>query len=74
LQALRQAVAECRTRNKHIIAIVGIAGTTNSGSVDPLSEMAEIAQEANTHFHVDAAWGGQFSFPNNTDINLLASN
>lgn len=62
LQALRQAVAECRTRNKHIIAIVGIAGTTNSGSVDPLSEMAEIAQEANTHFHVDAAWGGPVLF------------
>jgi glutamate decarboxylase len=62
LQALRQAVAECRTRNKHIIAIVGIAGTTNSGSVDPLSEMAEIAREANTHFHVDAAWGGPVLF------------
>jgi glutamate decarboxylase len=62
LQALRQAVAECRTQNKHIIAIVGIAGTTNSGSVDPLSEMAEIAQEANTHFHVDAAWGGPVLF------------
>ncbi|HEY9649117.1 MAG TPA: aminotransferase class V-fold PLP-dependent enzyme, partial [Coleofasciculaceae cyanobacterium] len=62
LQALRQAVAECRTRNQHIIAIVGIAGTTNSGSVDPLSEMAEIAQEANTHFHVDAAWGGPVLF------------
>jgi glutamate decarboxylase len=62
LQALRQAVAECRTQNKHIIAIVGIAGTTNSGSVDPLSEMAEMAQEANTHFHVDAAWGGPVLF------------
>ncbi len=62
LQALRQAVAECRTQNKHIIAIVGIAGTTNSGSVDPLSEMAEIAREANTHFHVDAAWGGPVLF------------
>jgi glutamate decarboxylase len=62
LQALRQAVAECRTCNKHILAIVGIAGTTNSGSVDPLSEMAEIAQEANTHFHVDAAWGGPVLF------------
>lgn len=62
LQALRQAVAECRTRNQHIIAIVGIAGTTNSGSIDPLSEMAEIAQEANTHFHVDAAWGGPVLF------------
>lgn len=62
LRAVRQIAAECRERNQHIIAIVGIAGTTDSGAVDSLAEMAEIAQEANTHFHVDAAWGGPVLF------------
>jgi glutamate decarboxylase len=62
LQALRQAVADCRAQNKHIIAIVGVAGTTDSGGVDSLADIAEIAQEANVHFHVDAAWGGPLIF------------
>ncbi|MBE8964967.1 putative pyridoxal-dependent aspartate 1-decarboxylase [Nostocales cyanobacterium LEGE 12452] len=62
IQALRQAVADCRQKNLHIIAIVGIAGTTDSGSVDPLEDIAEIAQENNIHFHVDAAWGGPVIF------------
>ncbi len=62
IQALRQAIADCRQQNLHIIAIIGIAGTTDSGSVDPLEEIAEIAQENNIHFHVDAAWGGPVIF------------
>ncbi|MEH1884679.1 pyridoxal-dependent aspartate 1-decarboxylase PanP [Nostoc sp.] len=62
IRALRQTVADCRKQNLHIIAIVGIAGTTDSGSVDPLEDIAEIAQENNVHFHVDAAWGGPVIF------------
>lgn len=41
-----------------IIAIVGIAGTTETGSVDNLQKIGEIAREVGTHFHVDACWGG----------------
>lgn len=62
LSALRQTVAECRQQNLLIIAIVGVAGTTDSGGVDSLKDIAEIAQEANVHFHVDAAWGGPLIF------------
>jgi len=62
LQALRQSVVECRSQNLLIIAIVGVAGTTDSGGVDSLKDIAEIAQEANAHFHVDAAWGGPLIF------------
>ncbi|MBW4477614.1 MAG: putative pyridoxal-dependent aspartate 1-decarboxylase [Tolypothrix brevis GSE-NOS-MK-07-07A] len=62
IKVLRQAVADCHAQNLHIIAIVGVAGTTDSGSVDPLEEIAEIAQENNIHFHVDAAWGGPMIF------------
>lgn len=62
IQKLRQTVKECRDQNLLIIAIVGIAGTTDSGGVDSLAEIADIAQAANVHFHVDAAWGGPLIF------------
>jgi glutamate decarboxylase len=45
-------------RNVKPLAIIGIAGSTETGSVDPLSEVADLAQEFGVHFHVDAAWGG----------------
>ena len=41
-----------------IISIVGIAGTTETGNIDNLKELRRIATKYNTHFHVDAAWGG----------------
>lgn len=62
VQALRQAITECRSKHLHIIAIIGIAGTTTSGAVDRLAEIAEIAQEAHIHLHIDAAWGGPLLF------------
>ncbi|MGF1687026.1 putative pyridoxal-dependent aspartate 1-decarboxylase [Photobacterium japonica] len=39
-------------------AIIGVAGTTETGTIDPLSELADLAQAYGCHFHVDAAWGG----------------
>lgn len=47
-----------KDRGTRIVAIAGIAGTTETGSVDPLKDMADLAIEANAHFHVDACWGG----------------
>ena len=40
------------------LAIVGIAGTTDLGVVDPIPELSEIAVEHGLYFHVDAAFGG----------------
>ncbi|MFZ7136808.1 MAG: tyrosine decarboxylase MfnA [archaeon] len=40
------------------VALVGIAGTTGLGVVDPIPELSEIALEQNIYLHVDAAFGG----------------
>jgi len=40
------------------VAIVGVAGTTGLGTVDPIPELSEIASANNIHLHVDAAFGG----------------
>ncbi|QSV45122.1 pyridoxal-dependent aspartate 1-decarboxylase PanP [Geobacter benzoatilyticus] len=62
LQALREECRRLRERNVIPLALVGIAGTTETGNIDPLEEMADLAQEIGCHFHVDAAWGGPTLF------------
>ncbi|WP_430504456.1 tyrosine decarboxylase MfnA [Haloparvum sp. PAK95] len=38
--------------------VVGVAGTTEYGRVDPIPELCELAHQADAYCHVDAAWGG----------------
>ena len=60
--ALRRMITELQAKRIGILAIVGIAGATETGSVDPLDEIADIATEHGIHYHVDAAWGGPTLF------------
>ncbi len=57
-EAVRDACKHLRAHNIKIISIVGVAGTTETGTVDPLEALADICEEYEAHFHVDAAWGG----------------
>lgn len=54
-----------------VLAVVGIAGTTETGNVDPLVQLGEVCAELDCHFHVDAAWGGPTLF-SDTHRDLLA--
>ena len=42
--------------------MIGLAGATETGSIDDLEELAFICQRHSIHFHVDAAWGGPSIF------------
>lgn len=44
------------------VAVVGVAGTTEMGKVDPIEELSDICLEKDVFLHVDAAFGG-FSIP-----------
>ena len=63
-KALLAHLRQLRARKIGIVAIVGIAGSTETGSVDPLHELANIAAGEGCHLHVDAAWGGPTLFSN----------
>jgi glutamate decarboxylase len=53
---------EYQEQGNKLLAIVGIGGTTETGHVDPLDELADVAEELGCWFHVDAAWGGATLF------------
>ena len=41
--------------------LVSSAGTTNTGAVDPLSDLADVARKYNLWYHIDGAYGGFFN-------------
>lgn len=59
--ALEAAIQADREQGLRPLMIIGNAGTTNSGAVDPLQELALIASQYGLWFHVDAAYGGFFN-------------
>ncbi|MEO6684284.1 MAG: aminotransferase class V-fold PLP-dependent enzyme [Ginsengibacter sp.] len=48
--------------------VAGTAGTTDTGTVDPLDKIADIAAQNKMWFHVDAAYGGFFILTSRKDL------
>lgn len=59
---LQKLIQEDRDAGRIPLCIVGVAGTTSTGVIDPLDELAAIASENNCWYHVDAAYGGPLAF------------
>ncbi len=55
---LAEAIEEDRDAGKIPFCVAASAGTTSSGSVDPLDQIAEICERESLWLHVDAAFGG----------------
>ena len=64
IHKLQRIVEKIRKEDKvagkptKFVAVIGIAGTTETGNIDDLDSLAAISRELGAHFHVDAAWGG----------------
>ncbi len=59
---LRAQIAKDLSHGRVPCCIVGMAGATSTGVIDPLPELAAIARENDCWFHVDAAYGGGLAF------------
>jgi aromatic-L-amino-acid decarboxylase len=60
VQALREMVQKDRADGCRPFFVVANAGTTNTGRVDPIADLAAVAREEELWLHADAAYGGFF--------------
>ena len=57
IDALRKTVEQDRRAGRKAVAVVGSGGTTNTGSIDDLAAIAQVAREYDLWFHIDGAYG-----------------
>jgi aromatic-L-amino-acid/L-tryptophan decarboxylase len=57
VERVRQAIRDDRAMGVAPVAIVATGGTTLTGAVDPIAELADLASEAGVWLHVDGAYG-----------------
>lgn len=60
-ELFEKSIKEDLKKGKKPFFLVASAGTTNTGAVDPLPELASIAKRYGLWYHIDAAYGGFFN-------------
>jgi aromatic-L-amino-acid decarboxylase len=69
VDALQELITADRAVGRLPIAVVATAGTTGTGSVDPIPAIADICQRENIWLHVDAAYAGSAAVvPEHRDV------
>jgi len=58
LNKLKNAIAKDGLEGLQPFLVIASSGTTNTGTVDPLPELAKICKSENLWFHIDGAYGG----------------
>jgi len=58
INKLKNEIAKDKLEGKKPFCIIATAGTTNTGTVDPLDVLADICEKENLWFHIDGAYGG----------------
>lgn len=58
INKLKNAIAKDQLEGLQPFCLIATAGTTNTGTVDPLTDLATICKEENIWFHIDGAYGG----------------
>jgi L-2,4-diaminobutyrate decarboxylase len=67
---LDATLADLEAQGREPFALLGTAGTTDFGSIDPLADLADRAAEHDLWFHVDAAYGGALAVTTDHDALL----
>jgi glutamate/tyrosine decarboxylase-like PLP-dependent enzyme len=57
-EPVAHAIAQDRAAGLTPLAISAVAGSTNTGAVDAIEDLATVAEREDLWFHVDAAYGG----------------
>ncbi len=57
INKLKNCIAKDRLEGLHPFCLIATSGTTNTGTVDPLDELATICKKEDIWFHIDGAYG-----------------
>jgi glutamate/tyrosine decarboxylase-like PLP-dependent enzyme len=62
IERLKNTVHSLQNEGKEVVCIVATAGTTSTGSIDPIIPVVELSKEVEAWSHVDGAYGLAFRF------------